>query len=71
MWATEREESIVAEFAGLTDCGKALPTTKNQEYRKRNKSVRVDKESGFAHAAVKCLPENLVAIPNRQFVTRV
>lgn len=51
MLATKREESNVADFPGCVYDVRVEPWTKNHEYRKRNKSVRVDNEFSFAHVA--------------------
>lgn len=48
----QREESSVTEFSGLVDFGEGGTTDQNQEYRKRNKSVRVDNVFSFAYAAL-------------------
>lgn len=42
----------MTEFSGLVDFGKGGTTDQNQEYRKRNKSVRVDNVLSFAYAAL-------------------
>lgn len=48
MWVIQREESSVTEFSGLVDFGEGGTTDQNREYRKRNKSVRVDNVLSFA-----------------------
>lgn len=52
MLVIEREESNVAGFPGFVYDVRVEPQTKSHEYRKRNKSVRVDNEFSFAHVAV-------------------
>lgn len=52
MLATKREESNVADFPGCVYDVRVEPRTKSHEYRKRNKSVRVDNEFSLAHVAV-------------------
>lgn len=44
------------EFSVLLDFGEGGTTDWNQEYRKRNKSVRVDNEFSFAHAVFEMSP---------------
>lgn len=51
MLVIKREEPNVANFPGFVYDVRVEPQTKNHEYRKRNKSVRVDNEFSFAHVA--------------------
>jgi hypothetical protein len=71
MLVIQREESNVADFPGLVNDVRLQPQTKIHEHRKRNMSVRLDKEFSFAHVAVKTPARKPGRNAHQPCVTRV